>query len=286
MLAEERVKPRSTYVDEAIQLALESRWADALAVNQALVERHGPDDDTYNRMGKALTELGRLDEALEAYSSALQLDPQNLIAQKNVRKLSLLKERKETLAAGAQTIDADAFTEEPGKSALTVLNPPSQAVTVAVAPGDAVELQPEGSVLLAKTSRGVPLGEVEAKLARRLLPLIQTGNRYKAAVARVAEGKIEIIVREAYQAPENARKSSFPLSRSARRDEFRPYAKDSLLASREIDADQAADEEDEPAADPAQELEQMGMSTFQAEADEDEPDDGSDDEDARPEDEY
>ena len=98
-------------------------------------------------------------------------------------------------------------------------------------------------------------------------------------------GKIEIIVRETYQAPENVRKSSFPLSRSARRDEFRPYAKDSLLAAREIDAEQAVDEEEEATADPTQELEQMGMSTFQAEPDEEEPEDDSD-EDTRPEDEY
>jgi tetratricopeptide (TPR) repeat protein len=285
VVAEERVKPRSMYVEEAIQLALESRWADALAVNQALIERHGSDEDTDNRMGKALTELGRLDEALEAYSAALQLNPLNLIAQKNVRKLSLLKESKETLAGGGQTIDVDAFTEEPGKSGLTVLNPPSQAVTVKVAPGDAVELEPDGSALRAKTSRGVSLGEVEAKLARRLIPLVQTGNRYKAAVARVDDGKIEIIVRETYQAPENTRKSSFPLSKTPRREEFRPYAKDSLLAAREIDADQQADEEDEVTADPTQELEQMGMSTFQAEPDEEEPADDSD-EDTRPEDEY
>ena len=49
-MSEERVKPRSLFVDEAIALALESRWAEALAVNQALVERHGPDEDTLNRI--------------------------------------------------------------------------------------------------------------------------------------------------------------------------------------------------------------------------------------------
>src|SRR5207253_5827262 len=96
VVVEERVKPRSMYVDEAIQQALESRWSDALATNQALIERHGPDEDTYNRIGKALTELGRLAEALAAYSSALKLNQLNLIAQKNVRKLAALVESKET----------------------------------------------------------------------------------------------------------------------------------------------------------------------------------------------
>ena len=71
-MSEERVKPRSLFVDEAIALALESRWPEALAVNQALVERHGADEDTLNRIGKALTELGQREEALASYSSSLQ----------------------------------------------------------------------------------------------------------------------------------------------------------------------------------------------------------------------
>jgi tetratricopeptide (TPR) repeat protein len=278
------------YAEEAIQQALESRWSDALATNQALIERHGPDEDTYNRIGKALTELGRIDEALAAYSSALKLNSLNLIAQKNVRKLSALLESKQTVSAAAQTIDVELFTEEPGKSTLTVLTPPRLGISVAVAPGDAVELFVDGSQLEAKTVRGVTLGEVAPKLARRLIPLMASGNRYSAAVARVDDQEIEIIVREVYQAPENARTTSFPLSKSGRRDEFRPYAKDSLLASREIDSESMSGDDDDAyakaPAEPDEDLEEMGMSTFAAEADEAAPEAGADDEDARPEDEY
>jgi hypothetical protein len=290
-VAEERVKPRSMYVEEAIGLALESRWNEALAVNEALMERHSPDEDTYNRMGKALTELGRLGEALEAYSAALRLNPLNLIAQKNVRKLAAMVEAKEHVAAAAGTVDVELFTEEPGKSALTVLTPPGDGAAVVVAPGDAVELSAAGTVLHARTARGVELGEVEPKLARRLLPLMATGNRYTAAVARVDERQTEIIIREAYQAPENSRKSSFPVSKAARRDEFRPYAKESLLAAREIDAEPLIDDDEEGVGavrpERGEELEEMGMSTFQAEPDEAPPEaESDDDEEGRPEDEY
>ena len=286
-MAEERVKPRSMFVEEAVQQALESRWADALATNQALIEKYGADEDTHNRMGKALTELGRLPDALESYSASLTLNPLNLIAQKNVRKLAALLESKETVATTAQPIDVEAFTEEPGKSALTVLTPPAQAVAVAVAPGDVVELQAVNNQLRAQTGRGVPLGEVDTKIARRLLPLIASGNRYSAAVARADDHGIEIVIRETYQAPENAHVTSFQLSRS-RRDEFRPYAKDSLLASREIDAESLGDDDEEysePSSEPAEDLAEMGMSTFQAESDEPASDSDSD-EDTRPEDEY
>jgi tetratricopeptide (TPR) repeat protein len=290
-VAEERVKPRSMYVEEAIGFALESRWTEALAVNQALLERYGPEEETHNRIGKALTELGRLDEAMTAYSATLQMNPLNLIAQKNVRKLSAMLDAKEHVAGAAQTIDVDLFTEEPGKSALTVLSPPHQGISVAIAPGDVVDLVADGGALHANTARGIALGEVEAKLARRLLPLIATGNRYSAAVARVQDTQIEIIIREVYQAAENSRKSSFPLSRARSREEFRPYAKESLLAAREIDSGALLEEEDEDGgtetvAQPGEELEEMGMSTFQADAEEAAPDTDGDDEDGRPEDEY
>lgn len=287
-MAEERVKPRSLFVEEAVQQALESRWTDALATNQAIIERYGADEDTHNRIGKALTELGRLPEALEAYSAALQINPLNLIAQKNVRKLATMLESKETVASAAQPIDVEAFTEEPGKSALTVLAPPIEQVTVVVAPGDLVELEPDGDRLQAHTARGVPLGEVDPRIAHRLLPLMATGNRYSAAVARVDAEGIEIIIRETYQAPENAHVTSFQLSRSSRRDEFRPYAKESLLAAREIDAEAAEEDEDyaEASSDPPEDLAEMGMSTFQAEAEESSTADSDSDDDTRPEDEY
>ena len=218
-MSEERVKPRGLFVEEAIQFALESRWADALAVNQALVERHGEDEETLNRIGKALTELGQREDALAAYSGSLRINPLNLIAQKNVRKLTVMLESKNTVAGSAAPFDVELFTEEPGKSAITVLSAPSKSATVSIAPGDVVELYREGSTLRAQTSRGVSLGEVDTKIARRLVPLMETGNRYSAAVARLEDERVEIILRETYQAAENARKSSFPLAKGGRREE-------------------------------------------------------------------
>jgi hypothetical protein len=280
----ERVKPRTMYVEEAIQAALESRWQDALAINRALLERHGDDDETHNRIGKALTELGDPRQALEAYSRALELNPMNVIAQKNVRKLELILESREKLSGMREAIDVDLFAEEPGKSAMTVLNPPKSRVVAAVAPGDAVELHVQDGGLQAQTARGVVLGDVDSKIARRLVPLIASGNRYTAAVARVAESQIEIIIREAFQSSENARRSSFPVSRQKRED-FRPYAKESLLAQRG-----SADEEgeEEPGSgEAAEELESLGPEDdFDDASPLEDIEPGEVDEDVRPEDQY
>lgn len=293
MAETERIKPRSMYVEEAIQAALESRWQDALSINRALVERHGADEDTYNRLGKALTEIGEHKEALEAYSKTLELNPLNLIAQKNVRKLTLALDSKQRVGAGKGAIDVDLFAEEPGKSALTVLTPPRSGAIAAVVPGDTVELHPGNNGLQAQTARGVVLGDVDTKIARRLLPLMATGNRYSAAVARADENEIEIIIREAFQSAENARKSSFPIARGAKREDFRPYAKESLLASRGFDEETYTGEEEEARVTRSsgggeEELEGMAPvgDDFEETAPLEEADDDDSDDDSRPEDSY
>jgi tetratricopeptide (TPR) repeat protein len=288
----ERVKPRILYVEEAIQAALESRWHDAVAINRALVERHGGVEETFNRIGKALTELGEHQAALDAYSQALQLNPENVIAQKNVRKLRLLIDSRQKIAGAAGAIDVDLFAEEPGKSALAVLTPPRSGVVIVVAPGEVVELHIQAGGLQAQTTAGVVLGDVDSKIARRLVPLIASGNRYTAVVARVEESQIEIIVREAFQSTENARKSSFPVSR-LRREEFRPYAKESLLAQRGVGAGVSGDgEEDEEAVGTGEPGEEVEPIATDEEFEEPQPledvESANDDvdEDVRPEDQY
>lgn len=293
----EHVKPRGLYVEEAIAAALESRWADAVAINEAVMERHGADEETYNRLGKAKSELGSLEDALSAYRSSLELNALNLIAQKQVRRITVLLEARARPAAPAGVIDVELFTEEPGKSGRTVLSPPrgGGAVGVGVAPGDTAELILSGSQLVAETSRGVALGAVESKLSGRLRPLMEAGNRYSAAVSRVEDDRIELIVREIFQAPENSRKSSFPISRNARRDEFRPYAKESLLSERGIDDEAFGDGEDEgtvQSSAPSDGDDLAGMQELDDEfepavaAGDSEDDSDTDDEESRPEDQY
>jgi tetratricopeptide (TPR) repeat protein len=286
----ERIKPRALFAEEAIQLALESNWQEAVAINRTVLDKYGPDEDAYNRLGKALSELGKLEEALESYGETLKLNPLNVIAQKNQRKLSAMLDQSARVEGVHASVDVDLFAEEPGKSALTMLAKPSGGVLVQVAPGDPVELAPVGGVLHATTARGVALGDVEAKISRRLIPLMETGNRYTAAVARAEDERIQIMIREVFQSPENSRKSSFPIARG-KREEFRPYAKESLLASRGSDWDAIETEEDEAVpgrvSDEGEE-DFEGMQTVESDTDDSAGGDYDEepDEDVRPEDQY
>lgn len=239
----ERVKTRTELVEEAINAALDRNWKLALELNQEAAERYGVDEETHNRLGKAFTELGKLDDALSAYRATLELNPLNGIAIKNVTRLEALMEEKADIPKGQAAVDVNLFVEEMGKSALAnvILEPGFDPARVA--PGDLVELVPAGDTLKVETSTGKAIGRVESKLARRVLKFIAGGNQYTALVATGEENALRIIIRETYQAAEFAGMPSFPASKSQ---EFRAYAKDSLLRDVESD-DSVSDNGDEDA---------------------------------------
>lgn len=270
----ERVKPRAQYVDEAIELALASKWAEAVQLNRSIVDRFGPDEDTLNRLGKAYTELGQLGEAIEAYQGALKTNPVNPIAQKNIAKLQALRGGQPVPTSKAK-VDVDAFIEETGKTAVTALHVHTEGDPCSkVAGGDPVKLIAAGDTMNVETARGVNLGHLEHALGRRLIKFVEGGNRYSGAVATCDGGAIKIIIRETHQDPKFFGRPSFPIRKG--REEFRPYAKESLLARADIE------EAEEETEEPAEELE--GMHTV--ESGEEEIEVPEIDEDARKEDIY
>jgi len=271
----ERIKPRAQYVDEAIELALQSKWAEAVQVNRGIMDRFGPDEDTLNRLGKAYTELGQHDDAVDAYKSTLKMNPVNPIAQKNLAKLQALRGASLVPTSKAK-VDVDAFIEETGKTALTALHVHTDGDPCSkVSGGDPVKLIVAGDTMNVETARGIALGHLEHALGRRLIKFLEGGNRYSGAVATCEGGAVKIIVRETYQDPKFFGRPSFPIKKG--RDEFRPYAKESLL-TRTADADETEEDGEEP----AEELD--GMHTV--ESAEDEVDVPDVDEDTRKEDVY
>jgi hypothetical protein len=277
----EHLKPRSQYSDEAVQLAIAGKWDDAVKLNKFIVDSFGADEETQNRLGKALSELGKLKDAKAAYEVALKLNPMNSIAKKNAARINTLLHQKEGLKVGGTRVDLNLFVEEMGKTVITSLEGSSPDICSKVAAGDVAELRIDGDGIVAETSRGVRLGLLEAKLARRLIKFMRGGNRYQAGVTACDGSTVKLIVRETYQDPHFAGKPSFPMRRK-REVEFRPYAKESLLA-RDVEVFTEDEEEGEPLVEAAasDDMEE-GMHAVEDEA---EPIDFSEDADADGDDE-
>jgi ribosomal protein L29 len=281
----EHLKPRSQYADDAVQLAIAGKWDDAVKLNKFIIDSYGADEETQNRLGKALSELGKLKDAKSAYEAALKLNPMNSIAKKNAARINTLLHQKEGLKVGGTRVDLNLFVEEMGKTIITNLENSAPDICSKVAAGDVAELKIEGDGIAAETSRGVRLGLLEAKMARRLIKFMRGGNRYQAGVTSCDGSTVKLIVRETYQDPHFAGKPSFPMRRK-REVEFRPYTKESLLA-RQVEVF-TGDEDEEGIAAPASDDVEEGMHAVEDEAEpldfSEDADDGDKDEEEEDED--
>jgi tetratricopeptide (TPR) repeat protein len=234
---EEKARLRQRLSKEAIDLALQGRWEEAEAVNRDIIEKFPTDVEAYNRVGRALTELGDFDRAKEAYFKALELAPENAIAKKNVARLTGLSESMATLSsepgkastrrAQARRVALDLFITEMGKAGVVNLhNVASGKVLAKMGFGDQVHLEARGQHLIVVTQSGEYLGEVEPRQGLRLIKLMLGGNRYDAAILNVEEGKVQVIIKEVYQHPSQVGRPSFLVKAT---EHLRTRIKESLL---------------------------------------------------------
>ena len=238
---EEGTKLRRSSIQKAIDLAMQNRWEEAVQVNQAILELFPNDVDALNRLGKALTELGRYEEAKDAYRRALGIDPLSTIAQKNLSRLALLDPQRPVKENGIKA-SPHVFIEERGKAGVTsLINPAPRETLVKVFAGDQVYLSTSDGVLKVETHSGEYLGQVEPRLGMRLMRLMQGGNRYLAAVTSVGDREVKVIIRETYQDPSQEGKLSFPPSGP---EEFRAYTRDSVLRY-DLEEEEGIEEEEE-----------------------------------------
>ena len=219
---------------EAIDLAMQARWQDAVDVNRELAERFPDDVETYNRLGRAYMELGKYAKAKEAYRKTVKLEPYNAIANRNLRRLNDLKETDKT-EVETEKFEPEQFLEEIGKAGVVTLVELAQkekrALTVA---GDKANIKLDGSYLVVENGRGEYLGKVEPKQAIRLIRLILGGNKYSAVVVKSAADGMTVMVRETYQHPSQAGKLSFPPKGM---EEFRTFGTDRLIKTESEEED-------------------------------------------------
>jgi len=236
----EKARIRRQRTNEAIALAMQSRWEEAVTVNQSIIEMFPDDADAYNRLGKALTQLGKYAEATDAYQRTLSIEPHNSIAKKNIERLAYLK-KVSTEPKGVKQVSSHLFIEETGKTAVAELyNLADKGVLAKIAAGDSVKLEPKGQVITVEDVDGEYIGEVDPKLGIRLVKLIEGGNIYSAAIASIASGSVRVMIKEDYQHPSQAGRPSFP-ARAA--DDFRAYVKDSMLKYEREEDEEGFEEE-------------------------------------------
>jgi hypothetical protein len=264
---EDKARLRRKASQEAIALAMQSRWQEAVTVNQSIIDLFPTDIDAYNRLGRAYTELGEFAKAKEAYSRTIELDPYNSIAQRNLQRLSLLRDSKVSVKEERREASPDLFIGEMGKAGVVNLKDLApKEVLAKMAAGNQVYLKVRGRQLVVENEQEEYLGLVEPPHGLRLARLIEGGNKYVAAIVKIDTNNARVIIRETFQHPSQVGRLSFPVKAV---EGFQPHVKDTLLRHEAVEEE--ALEEGDYAELEEGELIPEGFSIFEGVATDEEP---------------
>ncbi len=220
---EDRLRQKRTKSEQAIYLAMKNRWDEAAQVNREILDLFPNEVDAYNRLGKALTELGRYADARDAYAQAVKLDPLNGIASKNLQRLGKLA-AEGSAAPAPSPVDPRLFIEESGKTTLTQLTDVRRTEAAAkLSAGDHLQLARRGNQVVVADQAGNDIGRIEPKLEQDLIRLLDLGNHYSVFVTAANEQSVHVIIRETHRSAAMGNRPSF---RPTAAQEVRAYTRE------------------------------------------------------------
>lgn len=239
-------------LETTLEVALTGEWERSLEVNDRFLERFPRDAEALNRKGHALMQLGRLQESWAAYSEALSVDPANMIARRNLQRLEMLATGEVTIPEAEDIVPsprAGVFVEEIGKTWVDELaRAASEPILATVSPGEQLNLEIQGTTVNVLSRNGVHLGELEERIGRRLIDLVDAGNRYELYALGMSGHSLRFIVREVFREQSNQGAAGLPRQSRAISDLMRERE---ILSQRE-EGDFSFGEEDDELTDDAE----------------------------------
>lgn len=187
----------SAYTDQdAINAALAQLWDQAIRINTSLLKKNIDNINTLNRLGFAYLQLGQILTAKKTFQKVIKLDEYNQIAIKNVKKLSLVRQ-KDLKKLPLSQRSPMMFLEEPGKTKIVecVNTAPLQALACAC-PGEEVVLKTKKHAVEVRTSNDIYLGALPDDIAFRLIKFIGGGNTYGVHIKSVKKNSLVLFIRE------------------------------------------------------------------------------------------
>ena len=200
-----------TLKDNAIKLALDSNWEEAVLINKELLIESPNDIDTLKRLAYAYMQSGQLSEAKTTYNSIIELDSTNPIATKNLRKLSTLSLQKNGVVPSSHINHMDnVFIQEAGKTkTVDLTNVADKRTLMSLQHGDDITLIVKRSKIFALTSDKSFIGMLPDSVGIRLIGFMKGGNEYQACIKGIDDKNVTVFIKETKRAKKYSNQSSF-----------------------------------------------------------------------------
>lgn len=199
----------------ATKAALSYNWDEAAKINERILKYAQDNVAALNRLARALACLGEINKAQRLYKKVLEIDPYNIIAKKNVEKLSKTSEaflksnRNHNFHPQTGNL-SNLFVFEPGKTKIiSLINPAPPTVLATLAGGDQLFLNPKNHGITILSQNGVYLGALPDDLAHRLITFISGGNKYEVYVKSSTIKSVTVFIKEVERSSKFTNQPSF-----------------------------------------------------------------------------
>lgn len=194
----------------AADAALSSNWSEAIAINQKILKTNQEDVEALNRLARAQVCTGEIDKAQKTYKKVLELDPYNIIANKNLNKINASNGSGNGKSITFSPNLSSLFLSEPGKTKVVgLLNLAPPTVLAVLNYGEEVRLIVKTHAVAVTTTESVYIGALPDDIAHKLIAFITGGNKYEAFVKSVTPKSLTIFVRETERSEKFTNQPSF-----------------------------------------------------------------------------
>ncbi len=200
--------------ETAIAAALAQDWKEAIRINTALLKTTKSDVETLCRLGFAYLKSGQFLAAKRTYQKVLTLDKYNQIAEKNLKKLTMLK-RKDIEDGVGKHISPMMFLEEPGKTKIVeCVHVAPTAVLSTLSAGQEVFLKVKNHCVEIRSTNQIYLAALPDDMSFKLNKMIAGGNTYQVIIKSVDKKSLKVLLRELTRGKRFAKQPSFTTTTS------------------------------------------------------------------------
>lgn len=177
---------------EAIKSALNCDWISAREINLQILANNPNDIDALNRLSKALYELGETKKAIEISNQVLLIDPLDKIANRAIEKYQKGKNK----SSKTETI---LFIEEPGRTKIVNLINLDCEICPHLSSGEKILINHGNHKVSASREDGKYIGKFKDDISKKIINLINAGNRYDFYVHAASANKVTIFIKQTHQ---------------------------------------------------------------------------------------
>jgi tetratricopeptide (TPR) repeat protein len=194
---------------QAITATLQGDWSGAIDMNKSILKENPQDVEALNRIALAYMITGKQKAAKSAYQKVLEIDPLNSIAIKNLNKIK--NDSGKDGEAPVLTVN-NIFLEENGKTKVVdLVNCAQSEVLLGLRTGQAVDLSVKRLKIFISQGKKY-IGVLPDDIGKRLIKLINGGNKYEVFVKSSNNQSATIFIREIKRANKFKDQPSFILT--------------------------------------------------------------------------